>query len=90
MSDESDESNEEEYEKIGSESGSACRFGTVLEGLLCGLRFPLGVTIYDYESFDGGGGSLALPYKNIGEAGTGGGGCTKWTDSSNISSFSLI
>ena len=52
-------------------------FGTVLEGLLCGLRFPLGVTIYDYESFDGGGGSLALPYKNIGEAGTGGGGCTK-------------
>ena len=45
----------------GSKSGSADTFGTVLGGLLCGLVFPLGVTIYDNETCDGDWGSLAVP-----------------------------
>ena len=42
------------------------------------------------DSFDGGTGSLVLPDKNIGEAGTGGGVCTKFTGATNISSNTLI
>ena len=40
-------------------------------GFLRGLGFPLGVTLSSYELCGGDGGSLALPYKNIGEACTG-------------------
>ena len=41
----SDQSNKEEYEKIGSESGSAGTFDTRLGGLLGGVRLPLGITL---------------------------------------------
>ena len=60
-SDESDEFDEEEYDKLGSKSGSAGTFGTGLGGLFSGVGFPLGVTLYDYESCNGDGGSLAIP-----------------------------
>ena len=44
-SDESDESNEEEYEELGSKFVSSGAFGTIFGRLLCGIGFPLGVTI---------------------------------------------
>ena len=51
--------------------GSAGTLGTVLGRLLCGIAFPLGVTVSTDESCDGDGGSLAVPKVNIGGAGTG-------------------
>ena len=54
-----------------SGSGSAVKYGTGLGGFLCGLGIHLGVTLYYDDSCDSARGSLALPYKNIGEAGTG-------------------
>ena len=44
--------------------------GTRLGGFLRGGGFPLGAMISVYESCDGDGGSLALPYKNNVKAGT--------------------
>ena len=61
MSDESDESDEEEYDKPGSESVSSSTFGTILVGLLHGVGFTLGVTISPDESCDDYQGSLAIP-----------------------------
>ena len=61
LSDESDDSDKEEYDKLGSESGSACTHSTGLGGLLCGLGINLGVTISADESWDGDRGSFALP-----------------------------
>ena len=58
MSDDSDEPDEEESEKLGSESGSAGTFGTRFGGLLHGIGLTLGVTLYADESCDGYGGSL--------------------------------
>ena len=55
---ESDGSNEEESDKLGSESESAGTFSAKFGGLLCGVGFPLGVTISAYESCDGDGGPL--------------------------------
>ena len=46
-----------------------CSIG--LGGFLCEFGFTLGVMIYDDWSCDCDGGSLSIPYKNIGEAGTG-------------------
>ena len=60
-SDESDHSNKEEYDELGSESGLAGTFGNGLGRLLRGLGIPLGVTLSADESYDGDGGSLALP-----------------------------
>ena len=57
-SDKSDEYKEEEYEKLGSESGSAGTFGTRLGGSLSGIGLPLGVTLSTDESCIGDGGSL--------------------------------
>ena len=54
MSDESNDSDEEEYKKPGSESGSAGTYGTGLGVLLHGVGFPLGVTLYSDESLYGG------------------------------------
>ena len=71
MSDESDDSDEEKYDELGSESRSAGTSGTRLGGFLRGLGFPLGVTISADESCNGNRVSLALTYKNIGEAFTG-------------------
>ena len=85
-----DESEEEESDKLGSEYGPIGMFGTRLGGSLHGLGFTLGVTLSDYESCDGDEGSLALPYKNIGEAGTRGCVCTKYTSNNNISSTEPI
>ena len=45
-------------------------YGTGLSGLSLGLGNILGFTNSDDESCDGDGGSLILPYENIGEAGT--------------------
>ena len=59
-------------------------------GLLCGVLFILGVTLYADESCNDDGGSLALPYKNIGEAGTGGGVCIKCTGDVKIFSIAWI
>ena len=59
--DESDYSDEEEYDRLGSESGSAGTFGTGLGGLPRGLGFPLGVTLSADESCGDGRGSLAIP-----------------------------
>ena len=56
-----DESYKEYSDKLGSESGSAGTFGTGLGGLLRVVGFPLGATLYDYELFDGDGGSLYIP-----------------------------
>ena len=60
-SDESDESYKEEYEKLGSESGSYSMFGNGLGWLLHGVGLHLGVTFSADESCDGDGGSLAIP-----------------------------
>ena len=68
--DESDDSNEEESDKLGSRSRSADTVGTRLGGLLRGLVFLLVVTLSYDESHNDCIGSLSLPYKNIGEAGT--------------------
>ena len=57
MSNESDESAEEESEKLGSGSGLFRTFGTGLNELLCGAEFLVGVTLgVDDGSFGGGGG----------------------------------
>ena len=61
MSDESDELDEEEYDKLGSEYCSYSTFGTGLGGFLRGLGFPLGITVSADESYDGDQGSLAVP-----------------------------
>ena len=55
-----------------------------------GGGFTLGVTLSSDESCDGDGRSLALPYNNIGEAGTGGSVCTKCTGDVNIFSIAQI
>ena len=60
MSDESYESNYKEFDKFGSESGSAGTFGTGLGGFLSGVGFVLGVISYANESCDGDGVPLAL------------------------------
>ena len=53
----SDDSGEEEYDKLGSESGSFCTCGTGLGGLLHDIEFTVGVTLAGYDGpFDGGGG----------------------------------
>ena len=67
----SHDSDEEESDKLGSESGSAGKYCTGLAGLLRGIGFTLGVTISANELCDGDGGSIALPLVNIGEACTG-------------------
>ena len=61
MYDDSDESDEEESEKFGSESRSDGTFITGLGGMLSGLGLPLSVTISADESCDGDGGSFAIP-----------------------------
>ena len=60
LSDESEESDKEDSEKPGSESGSAGMFGTGLGELLSGIVFTWGVTIYAEKSCYGNGGSLVL------------------------------
>ena len=81
-SDDSDESNEEEYDKLESESGSAGTLSTRLGWLLLDLCLPLGVTLSADETCDGNGGSLAVPkVKNVSGAGTREGSCTKCTGS---------
>ena len=59
-SDESDESDEEQFDKPGSESWSDGTFSTRLGGLLRGLWVTLGVTLSDNDPCGGDGGSLAL------------------------------
>ena len=59
-SDETDDSDEEESEKIGYESGSSDTYSIVLGVLSCWLGFTLGVTLYDDESWGGDRESLAL------------------------------
>ena len=61
FSDESDDYDEEESDKLGPESGPAGTLVTGLGGLLYGLGFNLGVTLSADESYGGDGGSLALP-----------------------------
>ena len=60
MSDESDESDEEYSDELGSESWSAGTFGTGLGELLHDVGFLLGVTLSAFESCDGDRGSLAV------------------------------
>ena len=60
-SDDSDESNKEEFDELGYESRSTGTFSTGLSGLLCGEGFPLGVTFHADESCGDDVGSLALP-----------------------------
>ena len=60
-SDESYESNKDESDEPGYESGSAGTFGTVLGGLSRGLGCPLGFTLYSDDSCGGDKGLLALP-----------------------------
>ena len=58
-SDESDESNKEEYKKLGSKSGSFGTCGTCLGGLLSGEEFPVGVILAVLDgSFGGDGGGV--------------------------------
>ena len=64
-SEESDESDKEESDKPGSESGSDGTFSTGLCGLLRGVVFPIGVTIYNDESCDSEERSLAVPRVNF-------------------------
>ena len=45
LSYDSDEANEEEYDKFGYEFGSADTFGTGLGGLFRGVGLSLGVTL---------------------------------------------
>ena len=52
------EYDKEEYDELGSESGSDGKFGTVLGGLLRGVGLPLCVTLSADDSCDGDGGSL--------------------------------
>ena len=85
MSDESDDSDEDEFDKLGSEYGSNGTYSTGLGGLLCSLGFLLGVNLSDDGSYDSDGGSLALPYKSIGEARTG-----ECTGNANIFSITQI
>ena len=61
LPDETDDYDEEEYDKLGSKSEPSGTYGTRLGGLLCGLLFTLGVTLHDDESCDGDRGSLVLP-----------------------------
>ena len=65
-------------------------FGTGLGGLLSGIVFTWGVTIYAEKSCYGNGGSLVLSLKNIGEAGTGEGVCTNCIGDDNIFSIAQI
>ena len=58
LSDESDESDKEEFDKPGSESGSSGKFGIGLGGSLYVVGLPLGVTFSYDESCDGDGRSL--------------------------------
>ena len=67
MSDYSDGSDKEAYDELGFESGSSGTCSTVLGGFLCGLIFPLGVTLSTDELFNSDRGSFALPYINVGE-----------------------
>ena len=53
---ESDDSDEEESDELGSESGSSGRYGTGLGGLSHGVGIPLGFTLYSEKSCDGDGG----------------------------------
>ena len=58
-SDESNESDKEESNKLGSESGSIGTYGTGLGGLLGGVEFPVGVMLPGNDlPFNGDGGSL--------------------------------
>ena len=52
---------EEKSDKIGSESVSSSKLGTVLGGLLRGVELSLGVTLYADGLFNCDGGSLTLP-----------------------------
>ena len=58
MSNESDESDKEESDRIESEPGPAGTFVTKLGGFLPGIGSNLGVTLSDDESCDGYRGSL--------------------------------
>ena len=71
--------------KLGSENVSDGTFGTGLGGLSHGLAFPLCVKLSADESCDNDGGSLALLYRNIGEAGT-----RECTRNANIFSIAVI
>ena len=51
-SDELEESDKEESDELGSESGLSCTFGTGLGGLLHAVGFYLGVTLSADESCD--------------------------------------
>ena len=59
-SDEFSESNEEQSDKLGSKSGLAGMFSTLLGGFLCGVRLPYGVTVFADDSCDRDGGSIFL------------------------------
>ena len=59
-------------------------FSTILGEFLHEVVFPFGVMLSSDELCNDDGGSLVLPYKNIGEAGTGGVVCTKFTADDNI------
>ena len=79
LSGESDDYDEERSDVLESELGSAGTYGTSLGGFSHGLWFPLGVTIYDYESCNGDRRSLELSKVNIGDA------CTReYTYDANI------
>ena len=65
-------------------------FGTLLVGLLCAVVFHLGVTLSADDSCYDDGGPISLPLKNIGEAGTGEGICTKFIYNVNIFSIARI
>ena len=56
LSDELDDSDVEEYDNIGSESGSAGMLGTGLVGVLRGVVLTLGVTLSAEKSCNGDGG----------------------------------
>ena len=86
----SEQSNKEEYEEIGFESGSVGMFDTRLGGLLGGVRLPLGVTPSTEKSFNGDWGSLDVPQVNIHGEGTKKGICTNYNDDDNIFSISGI
>ena len=61
LSDESDDSDVEEHDKLGSASGSPGTYCNGLDGFLLDLGIPLSVMISADESCDGDGGSFALP-----------------------------
>ena len=70
-SDESDESDKEESDKLGYEFRSAGTFSIILGVLLRGVGLHLGVIIYADDAFDVDGGSLAVPWvKNVHGEGT--------------------